>query len=132
MSDPMVRKPTRTAYTSRAIVYAVKPFDWWNEFAPVSIDSEEAANRVRKNGNTCLGVGGRQHNGNGEASEIVSKLKRRSVDRQGGDRTDVRGFSRPRAVLNRLVVSTGWVLAKYHHVWIRAWVDTVLAHHNLL
>jgi UbiD family decarboxylase len=44
--DPQVRKSAEERTTSRAIIYAVKPFAWKQEFPPVSLASEESRNEI--------------------------------------------------------------------------------------
>ncbi len=39
--DPALRKPASSLTVSNAIIYAVKPFEWRNEFPPTAIASEE-------------------------------------------------------------------------------------------
>jgi 3-polyprenyl-4-hydroxybenzoate decarboxylase len=39
--DPRIRKPSDSYTNSRAIIYGVKPFGWYNEFPPtVEVDPE--------------------------------------------------------------------------------------------
>lgn len=39
--DPIIRNTSDDLTTSRAIIYAVKPYAWRNEFSPVNVASEE-------------------------------------------------------------------------------------------
>ena len=40
-TDPTIRKPSKSKTTSRAIIYAVKPYEWKDEFPTVNLASEE-------------------------------------------------------------------------------------------
>ncbi|MFC1815938.1 UbiD family decarboxylase [Thermodesulfobacteriota bacterium] len=40
--DPILRKPTKDLTRPRGIIYAVKPFEWKDEFAAVNVASEKA------------------------------------------------------------------------------------------
>jgi UbiD family decarboxylase len=40
--DPRIRKPTDNYHNSRCIIYAVKPYEWIDEFPPVAVASVEA------------------------------------------------------------------------------------------
>ncbi|UCF55897.1 MAG: UbiD family decarboxylase, partial [Deltaproteobacteria bacterium] len=40
-TDPTIRKPSPTRTTSRAIIYAVRPYEWRDEFPKVCLASEE-------------------------------------------------------------------------------------------
>jgi len=44
--DPRIRKPTDNYHNSRAIIYAVKPYEWYDEFAPTAVASEELRQEV--------------------------------------------------------------------------------------
>jgi 4-hydroxy-3-polyprenylbenzoate decarboxylase len=39
--DPRIRKPTDDYTNSHGIIYAVKPYEWMDEFPPTSLNSEE-------------------------------------------------------------------------------------------
>lgn len=39
--DPRIRKPTDSYHNSRGIIYAVKPYEWFNDFPPTAVESEE-------------------------------------------------------------------------------------------
>jgi len=39
--DPRIRKPTDSFHNSRGIIYAVKPYEWFDDFPPTSVASEE-------------------------------------------------------------------------------------------
>lgn len=45
-TDPTVRKPSQTKTTSRAIIYAVKPYEWIDEFPEVNLASGEVRKQV--------------------------------------------------------------------------------------
>lgn len=40
--DPRIRKPTDDYTNSQGIIYAVKPYAWYNEFPPTSLNNETA------------------------------------------------------------------------------------------
>jgi len=44
--DPRIRKPTDNYHNSRAIIYAVKPYEWYNEFPPTAVASEDLRREV--------------------------------------------------------------------------------------
>ena len=44
--DPMIRKTSENFTTSRAIIYAVKPYSWRDEFPPVALSSEESRKKA--------------------------------------------------------------------------------------
>ena len=39
--DPRIRKPTDNFHNSRGIIYAVKPYEWYGEFPPTNLATEE-------------------------------------------------------------------------------------------
>jgi len=39
--DPRIRKPTDSYHNSRGIIYAVKPYEWFDEFPSTAVASEE-------------------------------------------------------------------------------------------
>jgi 4-hydroxy-3-polyprenylbenzoate decarboxylase len=39
--DPRIRKPTDDYTNSHGIIYAVKPYEWYDEFPQTSMNSEE-------------------------------------------------------------------------------------------
>lgn len=39
--DPRIRKPTDSYHNSRGIIYAVKPYEWYEEFPPTAVASDE-------------------------------------------------------------------------------------------
>lgn len=39
--DPRIRKPTDSYHNSRGIIYAVKPYEWLNDFPPTAVESEQ-------------------------------------------------------------------------------------------
>ncbi len=45
-SDPTIRKPAKAKTTSRAVIYAVKPYEWRDEFSKVCVASEEVRRRT--------------------------------------------------------------------------------------
>ncbi len=44
--DPLIRKPTDDYTNSHGIIYAVKPYAWYNEFPPTSLNSEKLRKEV--------------------------------------------------------------------------------------
>ncbi len=51
-TDPTIRKPSKTKTTSRAIIYAVRPFEWRDDFPKVCLASDQVRKQVfdkRKN-----------------------------------------------------------------------------------
>jgi len=44
--DPRIRKPTDSYHNSRGIIYAVKPYEWYNEFPPTALASNELRREV--------------------------------------------------------------------------------------
>jgi 4-hydroxy-3-polyprenylbenzoate decarboxylase len=38
--DPRIRKPTDSYHNSRGLIYAVKPYEWFNNFPPTAVASE--------------------------------------------------------------------------------------------
>lgn len=44
--DPRIRKPTDDYTNSHGIIYAVKPYEWYNEFPPTSLNSEQLRKKV--------------------------------------------------------------------------------------
>lgn len=46
--DPRIRKPTDDYTNSHGIIYAVKPYAWFNEFPPTSLNSEKLRGDVFK------------------------------------------------------------------------------------
>jgi 4-hydroxy-3-polyprenylbenzoate decarboxylase len=45
-TDPTIRKPAKTKTTSRAIIYAVRPYEWRDEFPKICMASEETRKNV--------------------------------------------------------------------------------------
>ncbi len=39
--DPRIRKPPDSYHNSRGIIYAVKPYEWYNEFPPTALATDE-------------------------------------------------------------------------------------------
>ncbi len=44
--DPRIRKPTDDYTNSHGIIYAVKPYEWFNDFPPTSLNSEKLRKEV--------------------------------------------------------------------------------------
>jgi 4-hydroxy-3-polyprenylbenzoate decarboxylase len=44
--DPRIRKPTDSFHNSRGIIYAVKPYEWYKDFPPSAVASEELRKEV--------------------------------------------------------------------------------------
>lgn len=44
--DPRIRKPTDDYTNSHGIIYAVKPYEWYDEFPPTSLNSEKLRQEV--------------------------------------------------------------------------------------
>lgn len=44
--DPRIRKPTDDYTNSHGIIYAVKPYEWMDDFPPTSLNSEELRRSV--------------------------------------------------------------------------------------
>jgi len=44
--DPRIRKPTDNYHNSRGIIYAVKPYEWYDEFPPTAVAGEELRQEV--------------------------------------------------------------------------------------
>ena len=44
--DPRIRKPTDNFHNSRGIIYAVKPYEWYGEFPPTNLASEQERSKV--------------------------------------------------------------------------------------
>jgi len=44
--DPRIRKPTDSFHNSRGIIYAVKPYEWYGDFPPTNLASEELRKKV--------------------------------------------------------------------------------------
>jgi len=44
--DPRIRKPTDSFHNSRGIIYAVKPYEWYRDFPPTAVASEELRKKV--------------------------------------------------------------------------------------
>ncbi len=44
--DPRIRKPTDSYHNSRGIIYAVKPYEWYKDFPPTAVASEELRRKV--------------------------------------------------------------------------------------
>jgi 4-hydroxy-3-polyprenylbenzoate decarboxylase len=44
--DPRIRKPTDDYTNSHGIIYAVKPYEWYNDFPPTSLNSEKLRREV--------------------------------------------------------------------------------------
>jgi hypothetical protein len=39
--DPRIRKPTDNYTNSQGIIYAVKPYEWYDDFPPTALNSQE-------------------------------------------------------------------------------------------
>jgi len=44
--DPRIRKPTDSYHNSRGIIYAVKPYEWYGDFPPTALASDELRRKV--------------------------------------------------------------------------------------
>jgi 4-hydroxy-3-polyprenylbenzoate decarboxylase len=44
--DPKIRKPTDSYHNSRGIIYAVKPYEWYGDFPPTAVASDELRREV--------------------------------------------------------------------------------------
>jgi len=53
--DPRIRKPTQNFHNSRGIIYAVKPYEWFDEFPATAVASEELTKNVFSKWNTLMG-----------------------------------------------------------------------------
>lgn len=52
--DPRIRKPTDNYTNSHGIIYAVKPYEWYDDFPPTALNSKELTERVFSKWNECL------------------------------------------------------------------------------
>lgn len=53
--DPRIRKPTDDYTNSHGIIYAVKPYEWYDEFPPTSLNSKELTQKVFSKWNEHMG-----------------------------------------------------------------------------